>query len=262
MFARLWGRVARTAVSVLLIAVALVVGTILVVVGTLALTGTAGSIATMVVVIVTLAELGFVATAGVFLLAASDGREYMRVARPSRRDWRYVVGGLVATYAVAAAAALASRAFDGASDLFSTGDLGSANGLGSTGEFESAGGLAGGSLETALLALVVVSILVIGPSEELLFRGVIQRYLSGVFSQASAILVASVLFTAVHAPTFALAASGLTSVAAAATIFAISTMLGYTYARTDNLVVPTVVHGVYDATLFGLVYLALRTGLF
>lgn len=48
---------------------------------------------------------------------------------------------------------------------------------------------------------------------------------------------------------------------AAATIFVISVTLGYSYALTDNLVVPTVVHGVYDATLFGLAYVALGTGL-
>ena len=165
------------------------------------------------------------------------------------------------TYAVAATATLVMQAFDGATGLFSTGDFGSANELGSAGQFESAGGLAGGSLETTLLALVVVSLLVIGPSEELLFRGVIQRYLSGVFSRASAVLVTSVLFAAVHAPTFAMATSGLTSVVAAATIFAISVTLGYSYALTDNLVVPTVVHGVYDATLFGLAYVALGMGL-
>jgi membrane protease YdiL (CAAX protease family) len=108
----------------------------------------------------------------------------------------------------------------------------------------------------------VLSVLVIGPSEELLFRGVVQRYLSGVFSRAGAIGVTSVLFAVIHAPTFALAASGLNSAVVAGTIFAISMTLGYAYALTDNLVVPTVVHGVYDATLFGVAYVALQLGLF
>lgn len=268
MFARLREQVTRTAVSVLLVGVSLAVGTLFVVVGTLSLLGVAGGIAGLVAIVVTLAELGFVATAGVFLLAADGRREYLRVGLPDGRDWRYVIGGLLVTYAVAATGTLVTRAFDGATDLLSPGDLGSSEEFGSGGEFGSAGELgttselAGGSVEATLLALVVVSLLVIGPSEELLFRGVIQRYLSGVFSQASAIVVASLLFTAVHVPTFLFTASGLTSVVAAGTIFAISVTLGYSYVRTDNLVVPTVVHGLYDATLFGLVYVGLRTGLF
>ena len=261
MFARLWGWVSRSAVSTLLVVVALVVATLFVFVASLALSAGRGDFVMRVVVFVALGELGFVAAAGVFLVASGDEREYVRVARPDGRDWRYVVGGTVVAYALAATATLASQVLNGANALPAN-ELGPGGEFGSVREFEAANGLAPGSVETALLALVVLSVLVIGPSEELLFRGVVQRYLSGAFSRAGAIGVASVLFTAVHVPTFLLAASGLTSVVAAATIFAISVTLGYAYALTDNLVVPTIVHGVYDATLFGVVYVALQLGLF
>jgi hypothetical protein len=76
MGAGLGGRVARTVVSVLLVGVALAVGTLFVVVGTLALLGTAQSIAWLVVIVVTLAELGFVAAATIFAISVTLGYSY------------------------------------------------------------------------------------------------------------------------------------------------------------------------------------------
>lgn len=261
MFARLWGWVSRTVVSTLLVVVAMVVAMLLVFVGSLVLSGGRGDLATLVVAFITLGELGFVAAAGVWLLAADDRREYVRVALPDGRDWRYVVGGVLVAYAVAVTATLVVRASGGDAGQFSMGKVGSVGEVGSASEFESVVGFTAGSVEAALLALVVLSVLVIGPSEELLFRGVVQRYLSGAFSRAGAIGVASVLFTAIHAPTFVLASSGPTAIVATATIFGISVTLGYSYALTDNLLVPAVVHGVYDATLFGVAYVVLQMGL-
>lgn len=268
MFARLWGWASRTAVSVVLVGVAVAAGVVAIVVSSLVLPQvldpspplSVATFVTYVVVLVTLVELGFAAAAGAFLLVADESREYLRVAVPDGRDWRYVVGATLTTYAVAAGATLATRLL-GEGGASPTSGFGAAGDWNSISEFEAANGLAAGTVETSLLALVVLSVLVIGPSEELFFRGVVQRYLSGVFSSAGAIAVTSVLFAAVHAPTFALAAPGVSSAFAAGTIFAISVILGYVYVRTDNLVVPTLVHGVYDATLFGATYLALRSGL-
>lgn len=260
MLARLWGYASRTALSAVLTAVGLVVATLFAFVG-MVVTGNGGSLVTLVVVIVTLAELGFAATAGVFLLASDGGREYVRVGLLDGRDWRYVAGGTAVAYAVALVATGASSLLDGGNDAFWAGNLGSAGEYGSVSEFEAARGLAPGSVEAALLALVVLSILVIGPSEELLFRGVIQRYLSEAFSVTGAIVVSSILFAAIHAPTFLLAGPGATGLLAGAAIFVISVTLGYSYAVTDNLLVPALVHGVYDATLFGVMYVALQLGI-
>lgn len=77
-----------------------------------------------------------------------------------------------------------------------------------------------------------------GVGEELLFRGVIQGGLSGVLTQPVAILVAALLFGAVHY---------LSSI-----YFLIATLLGVVlgvaYAVSGSILVVMVWHGVYDLT--------------
>ena len=48
------------------------------------------------------------------------------------------------------------------------------------------------------LVLIPVSILIVGPAEELLYRGIIQTRLKDVFSTHSAVAVAALIFAAVH----------------------------------------------------------------
>ncbi|MFC3478457.1 CPBP family intramembrane glutamic endopeptidase [Halobacterium litoreum] len=102
--------------------------------------------------------------------------------------------------------------------------------------------------------LAVLQILLIGPGEELLFRGVIQKRLREQFSAWPAILLASATF----APAHILALSG-GPVAAAITIsvlFVPSVVFGYAYEKTQNIAVPALAHGLYNATLFTLMYIA------
>lgn len=102
-----------------------------------------------------------------------------------------------------------------------------------------------------LLLLVPAAWLVIGPGEELIYRNIIQKELYDVFSPWGAVAVGSVVFALVHIPTYAAGASSVLSVAnTLAVIFALSLVLGATYLRTDNLVVPILVHGAYDALSF------------
>jgi hypothetical protein len=113
---------------------------------------------------------------------------------------------------------------------------------------------------TSLLLLVPLSILVIGPAEELLFRGVIQSYLDGAFSRAPAVVLTSVLFALVHLPTTWFATPDAVAVTVTlAILFGLSILLGYLFVWTDNLVVPILVHGLYDALLFGIAYVALSS---
>ncbi len=44
-------------------------------------------------------------------------------------------------------------------------------------------------------------------------------------------------------------------------LFGLSMLLGYLYVWTGNLLVPVLVHGFYDALLFGLAYVALASDL-
>ena len=84
-------------------------------------------------------------------------------------------------------------------------------------------------------SVVVVSALA-GVGEELLFRGVIQDGLTGVFGPLFAVILASVLFGVAHAVSVA--------------YFIIATLmggyLGWLYLQTGNLLVPIVVHALYD----------------
>lgn len=98
-----------------------------------------------------------------------------------------------------------------------------------------------------------VSILFVGPGEELLHRGVIQGRLRDAFGPLVSIVAASAVFAAAHV--FGLSGSPAGVWFAVGTIFAISLVLGYAYERTGNLVVVMAIHGLYNAILFCLAYL-------
>jgi membrane protease YdiL (CAAX protease family) len=105
---------------------------------------------------------------------------------------------------------------------------------------------------TVLLAMALVSLVAVGPAEELLFRGAIQNRLGRTFGPLAAITVTSLLFTLVHSNNYD--ASLVTVGLAMAIIFGVSSVLGVLYERTDNLAVPILVHGLYDAVVFLVLY--------
>jgi len=85
------------------------------------------------------------------------------------------------------------------------------------------------------IALGVIS-LAAGVGEELLFRGVIQLGLTGPVGPTAALLLASFLFALAHAVTIGY--FGIT--------FVMGLYLGWLYQATDNLLVPILVHFLYD----------------
>lgn len=96
-----------------------------------------------------------------------------------------------------------------------------------------------------VVAVIAVSALA-GLGEELLFRGVIQSGLSASFGAWPGLLLASVLFGLMHALSrayFVLAAF-------------MGVYLGALYQATDNLLLPAIVHGLYDAIAIGYLLLA------
>lgn len=124
---------------------------------------------------------------------------------------------------------------------------------------------------TIALYMVPLSILVIGPCEEFLFRGVIQTKLRESFSGVGAIGVASVIFSLVHIPAYggdvigkivrqgSVTLADLQSLSVTLSIlFVLALVLGYAYERTGNLTVPMITHGFYNAVLFGMLYVASR----
>jgi membrane protease YdiL (CAAX protease family) len=107
-----------------------------------------------------------------------------------------------------------------------------------------------------LLILIPASFLVIGPGEELLFRNIVQKSLYDAFSRPAAVVVASVVFAAVHFPAYG--GGGLVeTLGSLATIFTLSIVLGAFYAKTDNILVPAFIHGALNAIQFASLYVEL-----
>ncbi|WP_339104683.1 type II CAAX endopeptidase family protein [Haloterrigena salinisoli] len=105
--------------------------------------------------------------------------------------------------------------------------------------------------ENPELAMVAVPsmLLFVGPFEELFYRNVIQKSLYERFSRAGAVLVGSLVFMLVHVTAYATAGPGA-MLASLSLVFALGLVLGAIYERTDNLLVPALVHGCYNALIF------------
>lgn len=107
------------------------------------------------------------------------------------------------------------------------------------------------------LALVALSVLVIGPAEELAYRNVLQKYLYEWFSGRSAVFFGTALFAVVHLPQYWVAANPLATLNALALVFVLSLLLGYVYYRTENVLVPMVIHGLFNGVQFAAFYVQL-----
>jgi hypothetical protein len=107
-----------------------------------------------------------------------------------------------------------------------------------------------------LLLLVPASFLLIGPGEELLFRGVVQGRIREAFGPVPGIALASAIFAAIHY--FALTGGAGGRLVTIGILFLPSVVFGAAYELTDNLVVPSLIHGAYNATLFTVLYVSIR----
>lgn len=104
-----------------------------------------------------------------------------------------------------------------------------------------------------LLLLIPASILLIGPGEELLFRGVVQGRIREVFGPVSGVFIPSVIFAGLH--WFALSGGSPQGNLVALGILVVPALVfGAAYEYSDNIVVPSLIHGFYNATLFSLLY--------
>ncbi|WP_418281519.1 lysostaphin resistance A-like protein [Halorubrum sp. DTA98] len=108
--------------------------------------------------------------------------------------------------------------------------------------------VAAGDPASYYLAMIVVSLLVVGPVEELLFRGVVQGGLRRTFDALPAILIASLLFGIVHLP--AVDGSSLEQLAYVGVVVGLGCLLGFLYERTNNVLVPGLAHGAYNAAIY------------
>jgi hypothetical protein len=109
-----------------------------------------------------------------------------------------------------------------------------------------------------LLVLIPASFLLIGPGEELLFRGVVQGRLRETFGAVPAVALASAVFAAIHFT--ALTGGASARLVSIGVLFLPSLVFGAAYELTDSVVVTALIHGAYNATLFTILYLVIRLG--
>lgn len=181
--------------------------------------------------------VAFALAVGAFLALTGD-RELIAVGRPTKRQALLIAGGVVVLLALQLGFVAALEAL----------------GLG-TGENQVI--TAGRGAPVFYLYMIPVSILFVGPAEELLFRGAAQGWLRRSYGPAAAVLVASALFGLLHVS--GVNGTPLQRVLYAGVAAALGCVLGALYERTGNLLVPALTHGTYNAALFAGQYL-LATG--
>lgn len=175
-------------------------------------------------------------TAG-YLRLRGRGVEYVDLAWPDRRAAAYGVGGLVVLFL---SAGLVSVTFA---------ELGLPSAQSSIQELAETVD----DPQFLVLVLVPLSFLAIAPGEELVYRNVVQKYLYEYFSRPTAVVVASVIFGVVHFQQYA-DPNPVATLSTLFVVFVLSLVLGYTYYRTENLLVPIFVHGAFNAIQFLALY--------
>ncbi|RQH00888.1 CPBP family intramembrane glutamic endopeptidase [Natrarchaeobius oligotrophus] len=184
--------------------------------------------------------LGFVLAGGIYLSATDRGWSYVDLRMPTRRGWLYVAAGVVGSVvffvAVSALVQLLSLPTAESQVMDFVGDD-----------------------QTMVLVMILIVFFFNAPAEEFLFRNVIQKRLYSAFSRMQAVVAASAVFALVHFPVYTAYADSLGATAISlSVVFGGSIIFGYLYAKTDNLVVPTVAHAAFNAFQFGLLYVALE----
>ena len=97
------------------------------------------------------------------------------------------------------------------------------------------------------LVIAILSILFVAPIEEFVFRGVIQGRLRRSLHPISAIVVASLLFGAIHAPNYL--GAPMEILGGVLLISTVGLVFGSIYELTNNLTVPIIMHALYNVVL-------------
>jgi membrane protease YdiL (CAAX protease family) len=179
---------------------------------------------------------GVAAVGAAFLSRHGLSLSYVRLRRPTRRDTALTVGALLGLIGVSVGLVQLLNALDISYASHATGDRIAEN------------------PQLALL-FIPVSILVVGPAEEFLYRGVIQTRLREVFDTVPTVLLASLVFASIHLLAYANQDVTATLVTLLFVLFPLGLILGATYEYADNLAVPIVAHGVYNAFNYAAQYI-------
>lgn len=172
-----------------------------------------------------------------YLYLSDRPLSFLEIRRPTLRDGLLAIAGVFLLFATLAAVTWVFATFGIEAAQNQIVEMGASNPI-------------------VFLWLVPLSYLLIGPGEELLYRGLIQGLFEEYFSGPRAIVLASALFAVVHV--FSLAGTG--KLAYVGIVFALAIILGVLYEYTENLLVPAFVHGTYNAVLFTITYLSAVDG--
>jgi len=197
------------------------------------------SVALLGISLVSLQGLAFPITAWLYLRYTDRPWSFIPASVPSLDDLKYVVASYIGIFAViyAIAIVLTVTSTEAASNSAATTAL---------------------EHPEIIPYLAILQLLLVGPGEELLFRGVVQGSLREYFSAPVAILLASMTFAPAHITALA---GGLQAVAVSVgVLFVPSLFFGFLYEKTENIVAAALAHGLYNATLFAIMYAAVQTG--
>lgn len=230
-----------TAVSIGLVVGAFVIGTASAVVLLLVLEALGVPVLDDVVLLsiistVTLQGVGMLGISAWYLSRYDYGFGFVRLRRPTLRQVGWVVVGVFGTFAASIGAQNALSALGFESSQHEVVEMATAT-------------------PEILLVMVPLSFLLIGPGEELLFRGIIQTKFVDQIDVLPGLVLASALFAVVHIPAY----GGFDSMPTIVGLFFISLVLGGLYEYTENLFVPIVVHGAFNAIQFGVLYFVLTS---
>jgi len=99
---------------------------------------------------------------------------------------------------------------------------------------------------TQLGLLIALNLILVGPVEELAFRGYIQQGLQNSLGKPAGLLVAAFLFGLIHS---------LNSLYSVLPVFAVGLVLGFVWQRTGgNTTATALMHGLYNTVEFLLIY--------
>jgi membrane protease YdiL (CAAX protease family) len=99
-----------------------------------------------------------------------------------------------------------------------------------------------------LFSFVILNILFVGPAEEFVFRGYVQRQIGKTSSVKWSIILSASIFSVVHVP--AMSSGEPASMGMYLIVLALmGGILGGAYERTDNIIVPILIHAAYNSLL-------------
>jgi membrane protease YdiL (CAAX protease family) len=184
-------------------------------------------------------------TIGLLYFRVSDkGVDYIDIHIPNKRQLAIIVGGTLALLIAFFAIGAGTSFFEGAE----------------ASEHSMQQTVSNGNIDPQFILLMIpISFLAIGPSEEFIFRNLVQKRLYEDFTKTASILIASIIFALVHFPTYATGAFSEVLISLGS-VFVFSVILGAAYGWTGNLLIPSVMHGTYNAVIFANWYTALAHG--